>query len=232
MERGSATTDLQFAYFTPHSYQSVYRYELRTGTWTPLRPCPYNDSALVMVNGELTAVGGVDESLRRTNKLLTLRQKKWVEALPAMHTVRSSSAVVSSSDGGYVIVIGGYDGRNWTTTVELFRVRTRRWNELTNLPHPLSYPSATICGNQLHVIGNNDKGHSCSLNALPLGDKPLPARSSLISWTPLPRLPCESSTAATLSEQLVIIGGRRSYWESNNTIHQLVDGQWVLYVDR
>ena len=42
-----------------------------------------------------------------------------------MNTARSSPAVVSTSDGEYLIVIGGYvDG--WTATVELFQVKSRR----------------------------------------------------------------------------------------------------------
>ena len=50
-------------------------------------------------------------------------------------------------------MIGGYGDGGWTATVELFQVKTRRWYELTNIPRPLTLPSATICGNQLHVIG-------------------------------------------------------------------------------
>ena len=107
-------------------------------------------------------------------------------------------------------MIGGYcDGGGWTGTVELFQVKTRRWYELTNIPQPLTYPSATICGNQLHVIGYEDNGCTCSIENLPSSDEPITSQSipHLISWTSLPRLPVIQSTAATLYEQLVIIGG-------------------------
>ena len=52
------------------------------------------------------------------------------------------------------------------------------------------------------------------------------SRPHPISWSFLPLLPVTWSTAATLCGQLVIIGGlqRRS---PVNSIHQLVDGQWV-----
>ena len=69
-----------------------------------------------------------------------------------MNTACYSPAVVSTSDGDYLIVIGGYDGGRWTATVELFQVKNRRWHKLTDLPQPLPYPSATICGDQLNVI--------------------------------------------------------------------------------
>ena len=226
MDRGSVTTDHQFAYFTPHSSNTVYSYQWSTEKWEQLLPCPYENSALVITAGSLTTVGGRD-GRRRTNKLVTLRQRQWVEEYPPMNTARSSPAVVSTSDGDYIIVIEGHDGDHWTTTVELFHVSSRRWYELTDLPQLLTRPSATICGHQLNVIGS-DNGYSCSLQALPSSDQPITSQSirHLISWTSLPRLPVTHSTAATLCGQLVIIGGKRDLSSVNST-HQLLDGQWV-----
>ena len=229
MYRGSVTTDHQFAYFTPGGFNTVYSYQWSTEKWEQLPPCPYQYSVLVIIDSSLTAVGGRDGP-RRTNKLFTLRQRQWVEEYPPMNTARSSPAVVSTSDGDYIIVIGGLgDGVRWTTTVELFHVSSRRWYKLTDLPQPLTRPSATICGHQLNVIGCAYNGYSCSLQALPSSDQPITSESirHLISWTSLPRLPVTSSTAATLSGQLVIIGGYRRDWSPVNSIHQLLDGQWV-----
>ena len=230
MTRGSATTHCQFAYFAPEYLTSVYRYDWTTDKWDQLASCPYSYSALVIIDGELTAVGGHDGSY--TNKLFTLQQGQWVEKSPAMNTARSRTAVVRTSDGD-IIVIGGYcSGYSWTTTVELLERRIRRWYKLTNLPHvqPLSYPSATICGNQLHVIGDDGDGplglgYSCSLQGLPSSDQPITSQS-ILTWTSLPHLPVTGSTAATLCGQLVIIGGKQGL-SPVNSIHQLVDGQWV-----
>ena len=223
MRRGSATTDRHFSFFSPFNSTSVYSYEWSVDKWDQLPPCPYRHSALVIIDGELTAVGGWD-GYRYTNKLFTLQQRRWAEKYPPMNTARSSAAVVSTSDGDNIMVIGGGVG----TTVELFQVRSRRWYKLTNLPQPLSVPSATICGNQLHVIGGDGDGYSCSLQGLPSSDQPITSQSisRIVTWTPLPRLPVEGSTAATLCGQLVIIGGMRG-GSSVNSIHQLVDGQWV-----
>ena len=228
MRRGSATTDHQFAYFTPYDSNSVYRYEWNTEQWNELPSCPYLNSALVIIDGTLTTVGGVYRS-GYTNKLFTLRQRQWVEEYPPMNTARSHPAVVSTSGSDYIIVIGGYgDGGGWTGTVELFQVKTRRWYKLTNIPQSLTPPSATICGNQLHVIGWGDDGSTCSIKNLPSSDEPITSQSipHLISWTSLPRLPVTQSTAATLYGQLVIIGGEQG-GSKVNSIHQLVDGQWV-----
>ena len=224
MIRGSATTDHQFAYFTPRGSNLVYSYEWNTEQWNQLRSCPYCNCALVIIDGTLTTVGGYRSG--QTNKLFTLRQRQWVEEYPPMNTACFSPAVVSTFGGYYIIVIGGYcGGGGWTGTVELFQVNTRRWYKLTNIPQPLDFPSATICDNQLHVIGWDDKGYTCSI---PSSDEPITSQSipHLISWTSLPRLPVTESTAATLYEQLVIIGGMQGV-STVNSIHQLVDGKWV-----
>ena len=234
MERGSATTDHQFAYFTPFDSKPVYRKTPYYGSdlvyrnteqWNELPSCPYRNCALVIIDGTLTTVGGGGYGSGYTNRLFTLRQRQWVEEYPPMNTACFSPAVVSTPGGDYIIVIGGRGGGGWTGTVELFQVKTRRWYKLTNIPQPLDFPSATICDDQLHVIGWDDKGYTCSI---PSSDEPITSQSipHLISWTPLPRLPVIRSTAATLYEQLVIIGGMQG-WSTVNSIHQLVDGKWV-----
>ena len=187
MWRGSATTDGQFTYFTPAGSTSLYQYEYSTEKWMDLPPCPYRDSGLAIIDSELTTVGGRDGIYRRTNKLFTLRQRKWVDKYPPMNTKVFSPAVVSTSDGDYLIVIGGSDDDYWTATVELFQVKNRRWHKLTDLSQPLPNPSATICGDQLNVIKSDGDGYSCSLQVLPSSDRPITSPLTL-SWKPLPRL--------------------------------------------
>ena len=225
MIRGSAVTDQMMTYCAPNSSDSFYRYTMTEDKWEKLPQCLYLNSGLVVIDSVLTAVGGWDVSY--TNKLVTLRQSRWVEEYPPMNTARSRHAVVSTSDGGHmnVIAIGGYGG-GWINEVELFHTGRRSWSRLTSLPQPLISPSATICGNQLHVIGVDGDGYSCSLQALLSSSQPIGSQSRTPTWTPLPRLPVTYSTAATLCGKLVIIGGLRD-WSPVNSIHQLVDGQWV-----
>ena len=156
-----------------------------------LSSCPYRDSGLAIIDSELTTVGGRDGAGHRSNRLFTLRQGKWVEVYPPMNTARSSPAVVSTSDGDdYLIAIGGFGSdRVATATVELFHVK-RRWYKLTDLPQPLPRPSATICVDQLHVIGRDGKGYSCSLQSLPSNDRPI--TSPLLETSP-------SSTSGALN---------------------------------
>ena len=234
MRRGSATTDDQFAYFTPYGSSTVYRYQWNTEKWEPLPQSLYWNSGLVIINGELTTVGGWDRS--RTNKLFTLQQGQWVKHYPPMNTKRSSPAVVSTPDGNYILVIGGKGGVNfWTAKVELFHVGTKTWSKLTNLPRALIQPSATICGNQVHVIGHDGDGYSCSLRPILSSNNPVISDSQSIlnnvTWTRLNQQPAlKWSTAATLNGQLVMVGGQQG-GSPVNSIHQLIAGQWVKIGD-
>ena len=229
LARGSATTDHQFVYFAPYGSNSVYSYKLKDDQWDELPSFPCRGCALVIINDALTGMGGrYMYQSGYANRLLTIRQGKWVEEYPPMNTARSSPAVVSTFEGDYIIVIGGEVGIKNTDTVELFQVKTKRWYELTSIPQPLTLPSATLCGNQLHVIGWEGKGYTCSIHLLS-SDQPITLQSTpqLLSWTLLPRLPVTQSTAATLYGQLVVIGGWQA-WSPVNSIHQLVGGEWVV----
>ena len=222
MVRGSATSDHQLSYLTPRSGNSVYSYQWSTDEWKQLPQCPYRNSALVIINDELTAVGGEDGSCS-TNKLFTLRKGQWVEEYPPMNTARSRTSVISIRDGKYIIVLSGKVGRQWTTSVELFEASSRRWYQVTDLPYSLYFPSATICGNQLHVIAGTE-GYSCFIQALLSSDRPITPElvPHLLAWTSLPRSQLLYSTATPLSGQLVVIGTI-----VDTFIHQLLDGKWV-----
>ena len=140
-----------------------------------------------------------------------------------MDTEISSPDVVSTPDlDGIIVVIGG--GDHWTATVQLFHVKAREWSSnllATSSPPPFSH-------NKLHVIGCEGTVYSRSLQALPSSDEPNSVQSILntLTWNLLPQLPVKYSTAATLCGQLVIVGGERG-GSPVNSIHQLIDGQWV-----
>ena len=220
MYRGSATSDNKYAFFTSSGSTSIHRYEWSTEYWLQLPSSPYRDAGLVIIDGELTTVGGCDNFLG-TNTLLTLRQNQWVEEYPHMKTARSQAAVANTSNGNYIAVIRGHVGGDWNTTVELFKVQSREWYELTNLPQPLPYPSTTICDNQLYVIGKGRNGYSCSIQCKTSTDKQMQSNSE--TWTPLPYLPASHSTIGSLSRQPVIVGG----WRRVHSIYQLIDEDWV-----
>ena len=143
----------------------------------------------LIIDDKLTALGGGNKS-DFTKELFTLGQDRWLKRYPPMNTKRFYPAIVSTLDGNYLLVIGGSVHDGWTVAVELFHMRSKRWYELTNLPWALSLPSAIICGNQLHAIGHDRAGYSCSLQTLLSSDQPQSIRN-ILKWTPLPRQPVE-----------------------------------------
>ena len=177
--------------------------------------------------GDLTAVG---PDYGNKNLLFTLQGEHWIDKLHPMQNGRCNAAVVNTSDAEYIIVIGGStDGKYWLSVVELFHLKSRRWYKLTDLPKHLSYPSATICGDQLYVIGGDgdyDDGYSCSLKGLPTPLQLRPDTNITLSWSPLPLLPVTATTAASLCGQLVLVGGVRDKL-SVTSIYQLLGEEWV-----
>ena len=219
MEGGSATSDRRFAYFLPHGTHSIFKYEWSTGKWLdkPLL-CPYHNSGLAIVDGELTSVGGKRGALCK--KSIKTRREKWVNEYPMMNTARASPAVVSTSDGGYLVVMGGQiDNGHWSHKVELMEVEEKTWYKLKSLPEALPYPSSTIIrDNKLIVLGHRSIGLSCSLA--------LDSVPPTLRWRPLPSLPVTAATPVQLQEELVIVGGKQSGMPYDS-IHQLIDREWI-----
>lgn len=222
MGRGSVATDGRFAYFNPNSSTQIYQYEYSREKWVELPKCPYQDSGLAIIKGDITTIGGRDETSVLANKFMKLRRNKWVEAYPPMEAARYYHAVLTTSDGNLLFVIGGIGDPQ---KVEVFKVRSKKWYRATNVPNLLDYPSATIHGDQLTVIGYcGTEGYSCTI---PSGDQLIQSPLSL-SWNPLPTLPVVKSTPSTLCGQLVLVGGRRGvYGDPVDLIHQLVNEEWV-----
>ena len=220
MLRGSATNDDQFVYCALANSTSVYRYELSAGKFKKLASCPYRNAGLAIIDGELTAVGGVDGT-NHINKLFTLRKGEWVAEYPPMNIARSMATVVATPNGDCLFVIGG----DSVTSMELFRLKSRKWEILADLPQYLPYPSATITDDLLHVIGA-DNGYSCYYKPLITNQTPVPSSCPTFIWKRLSPLPATHSTAAILCGELVIIGGKK-HRLLQNSIHQLMDGEWV-----
>ena len=229
MRRGYAAADHNYVYFRPKGSKQVYRYTISTDEWLRLPPCSHVYSALVIIDNELTAVGGYSGG-NHTNKLLTLRQGRWVEEYPPMSIARLAASCVGISNDHhmYIMVIGGCGVDGWTTAVELLSTHSRRWSTLTSLPKPLSPDSAVVCGDLVYV-GDGNCVYSYLLSALPDSTRPDKSLQPLI-WTPLPHPPLYYSTLAILAGQLVCVSGRqgeRGGSQRDGSIHQLVDGQWM-----
>ena len=213
MRRGSATVHGSMAYFGPDSSRQVFSYNSDTEEWSTLPECPRTDFTLTVVNGLITAVGGTKFLV--SNTLFSLMEdggrRKWVEHFPRMPTKRALAAVVCS---GKALVVAGGQGDWWTklTTVEVMNTDTLKWSTASSLPYPLHNTSATICGDQIYLVGGCGQDGwtrsvlTCSLNCL-LQSLIVGTKNHLV-WFPLAYTPVFKSTCVTLNGKLLAVGGR------------------------
>ena len=218
-------------YITPADSSDVFRYDMEDDRWDRLPNCPYEKSGLVVMNNHLLSVGGCKQLLFRsdhvpTNKIFSFKVKKWRENIRKMNTARHSPAL--AAHGNYLFVIGGYSqSGDLTATVEVYNEHRNTWSALGDLPHPLSRPSATLCGTKLYVLsgGRDGEGYCCSLQEFFTSSHPMRPPPT---WTAILRPPVYWSTIASLLEQPVLIGGRhRDTHARSSTVYILSQGKWV-----
>ena len=221
-------------YITPADSSDVFRYNMEDDRWERLPNCPYEKSGLVVMNNHLLSVGGCKQLLFRsdhvpTNKIFSFKRegKKWRENFRKMNVPRHSPAL--ATHGNYLFVIGGYSQSGCpTATVEVYNEHRNTWSALGDLPHPLSRPSATLCGEELYVLsgGRDGEGYCCSLQEFFTSSHPI--RSPPPTWTAILRPPVYWSTIASLLEEPVLIGGRhRDTHARSSTVYTLSQGKWV-----
>ena len=169
ISRGTAVVDGTMAYFM-YCDGKTYLYDSFTQKWSELPKCPYWYSSLAVVKGLLTAIGGNNTSV--VNILISIdvgknQILKWVEHFPPMPTKRRISAAVTTKQ--HLIVAGGERMSIELDAVEVMDTETLVWSTAASLPHPYSYASAAICGDQLYMLGGFDKTElvlTCSLTKL------------------------------------------------------------------
>ena len=216
------------AYFQLGDVQSnrVIVYLSAYGKWSELPDCPTYDFSLAIVHSLLTAIGGKTPTNHKvTNSLFSLTDNKWTKQFPPMPTKRCVTAVVCN--GRSLVVAGGVGEKDKNlSTVEVMDTETLEWSTASNLPHPLTQASATLCGNQVYMLGGWDQRceqsksvFTCSLAALLQSCQPqtlrarmktLPLASRVTVWHKLTDTPVTLSTCASLHGQLLAVGGCHS----------------------
>lgn len=229
MQRGSAAVLGRMAYLKADASSKIQAYNSYTDEWSVLPESPthtYNFT-LTVVNDLLTAVGGmqytISGSAQAKSTLLSLVARaggkmKWVKHFPPMPTKRSHTTVVSS--GKALVVAGGRgEGVTTLTTVEVMDTETLQWYTACRLPQPLSNASATVCGDNVYLVGGYGQCGMptrivlcSSLSALlesqtTVTQKSLPPVENHQVWNMTTDLPVKRSTCITLNGQVLAIGG-------------------------
>ena len=214
--------------------KSVFVYNSTNSKWSSLPKCPNSSFSLAMVNSLLTAIGGKTSNDEVTNSLLSLTDNKWTKQFPPMPTKRWLTVAVCS--GRSLIVAGGAgEGNKNLNTVEVMDTETLQWSTASSLPQPLYLASATLCGDQVYLLGGyyqsgkpSKSVFTCSLAALlqPYQPQSLVAQLMTLSlasrpkvWHQLADTPVTLSTCASLQGQLVAVGGECSDGKETTAIH-------------
>ena len=244
MVRGDvAMKDENKAYFMNKDGE-MWLYDSTDGSWSKHQKCPYEYSSLAVVDGFLTAIGGLDSQLLTnhiTNTLLSLTGdgeiKKWEKKFPQMVTPRYLAAAVTTTQ--HLIVSGGVAAVQWRfgikrnenqRTVEVMSIDAKAWSKVANMPRAYSKMSATICKDKLYLLGGVDRKTktlrvvSCSLTEL--------IRSSETSvgvWNELNDAPIYYSTCTTFNDELLVVGGQ--YQDQRRSVNEVYkynpeDGTW------
>ena len=224
MIRGAAVVDGNAAYFMNFDGE-VCSYNVSSKKWSILPKCPYRNSSLAVINGQVTTIGGckgLGNKDTYTNKLLCLPGYK--EIFPAMPTKRRDTTAVTSKE--HLIVAGGAIGVldvDMLNTIEVMDTKSLVWSTVASLPHPYSEASGTICGDQLYMLGGwDDQGKTksvltCSLTELLQSSS---SSSSSSIWHRVADAPAYLSTCAAVNGELLAVGGCDKDDKPSSAIHK------------
>ena len=139
---------------TRNSY-NVYKYELDKNQWSVLPPLQQYCGIPVNTDNQLTVIGGYHSTTYKpTTQVTTFTNNRWNnDTYPNLSVARAHPAVVPYHQ--YVIVAGGLvDDETAVDTIEILDVTKYRWMIVnTNLPKPMYWISATVCGDSFTIVG-------------------------------------------------------------------------------
>lgn len=248
MVRGAVAMKEDKAYFVNKDGE-MWLYDSSDGTWSIDRRCPREYTSLVVINGLLTAVGGLDNrGLANciTNTLLSLTGegeiKRWEEKFPPMSTPRYFTATATTTN--HLIVAGGIASvrrkfgitRNENqSAVEVLNTNSLVWSLVASMPQPYSKMSASVCRDKLYLLGGvNSKSKTLHVIACSLANL-LESNETVTSgvWDKLNDVPNYYSTCATVNGELFVVGGLSKQRKSVNQVYKYVqaNGTWKKVTD-
>ena len=198
--------------------QTVMVYDPKQDSYDTLPPYTYEFFSMAVVNNQLVLVGGYDG--KNTNKLGVWNEhsRSWTHPLPPMTTACNSPSVATHNNR-WLVVMGGYDGNNYLSRVEILdTTESRQWYQAASLPQPLNDALPATIGNMCYLLGGYTKGIASfkKVFSVCLDDLISQAISQTASasapttpspWQSLPDTPLEYSTALAFNGALLAVGG-------------------------
>ena len=196
---------------------NIYAYHVADDRWSELPDCIYVNCSLVITNGWLTTVGGGTTHPTFTNELLSFDENKtkaWTKKFPPMPTKRWWTTAIYTDREDVLIVAGGGLVGEVLSTVEVMDTENHQWFTADGLPQPMYCASATVCEDELFMLGGEDSHiylksvYTCSVRDLVRSCIGRSRRSYVSVWRQIADLPVTGSTSEYFNDQLLAIGGR------------------------
>ncbi len=210
--------------------------KLEQDQWTKLPECNAHWFAMTSLANRLVMVGGYDpRNNNRTNQLAVFEAGEWAHPYPPMNIARHSSTAVSFNN--HIIAAGGFDGKGYTSSVEVLDVASRRWYIAQSLPNPRSSLKPTLIGNTLYLMrGWDHTGPTKIVHHVDLNELIVKALSNLDTptlWQTLQEVPLVFSAPLSIGRSLLAVGGRDDIDNSSSSIHlyQPDTRRWVKVGD-
>ena len=207
---GGCTTDSDAEVEFPHTLDI---YHTNTNTWDTI-DTPHELFAVTVLAGKVVIVGGrATRDFKVTNKVLVLEIGQWKD-YTEMPTARYKVTAVSHHS--IMIVMGGHDGDNTLSIVELFDDTTGQWFKCdADLPQPLSSSQSVIVGDTVFVVGGDTKdiNPSTAVYAAPLDT----LSSHQLKWQHLVDTPCSVPAAIGLNNKYLLAVGGNDIYTLNST---------------
>ena len=200
--------------------QTVIVYDPQQDSYDTLSPYSYQWFSMAVVNNKLVLIGGWDaQTLRVTNQLGVWNEqsKRWTCPLPSMTTACSSPSVATHNNG-WLVVIGGFDGKNHLSRVEIMdTTKPEQWYRASSLPQPCARAFPATIGNICYFLGGYTMGDAykkvfsvclddlISQAVFKLACASAPPTPS--PWQSLPDTPLTGSTALAFNGALLAFGG-------------------------
>jgi serine/threonine protein kinase len=213
---------------TVNDHDCMLCYTIGTSGWSQLPNSPTVNCPSVIINNLLTLVGG-HSSFTITNQLFSLTGegsgKRWTEEFPPMPTKRYGTTALCTEAA--LIVAGGGNNESGVSelrTVEVLNIETLQWSTAADLPQPLRFAPAAVCGDQVYILGKSNM-YACSLQALLQSSKKsfLASVWSIVAiarvWKEIAAPPVTQTTCVSIHGQLLAIGGRDSDKKPTSVIH-------------
>ena len=222
-----AVVDGNTVYFRNGYKVEIYSYDVTSDSWSQLPDCVIENGSITIVNGWLTTVGGRLQSAH-SNELFSLTEKlgsgrRWTKKFPPMPTKRRDSTALCI--GTTLIVAGGVgEGDIAMSTVEVMNTENHQWSTAAHLLKPINIASATVCGEQIYMLGgvysdstSNKSVYTCLVSALlqscarssleaKIEETSLEDKTSI--WRQVADLPVIHSTCESFHRRLLVIGGK------------------------